>query len=548
MASVSPSDATSASSPRRIGRYSRTAWPVRVTRICYIGLGLIAAIYGFSFGVFGENQIVGFLTPLVLLLGVLLWVMPKLRYPPVRLLCWLFPVFVYALLIWPDYLAMVISNLPWITAIRLVGVPMVIVLLLCSFGSARFRAWMSDVFDGDRLIVRLSIIFLVMAGLSVFLSADMPYSLSKFLIVSWSWFGVFIISCYYFSQRGNVERFARMMMYLTLYSILVGLYEARFNQLPWAQHIPSFLEVQDGNVKALLAGTTRAASGIYRVQSRFSTSIGLGEFFGMALPFIMHLIFSVRRLWVKSVITMIIPVALYICIQTDSRLSFISFVSSVMLYILFQSYITWRRRKTNLFAPAVMMIYPMGIALFVVLAFTWRRVGVLVFGTGAQQFSTEARKMQWRQGWPKIFDNPVGHGIGTSPDVLNFHTLQGRQTIDSYYLGVLLEIGVLGFIVFYGMFVVAIYQAARAAVKTNDKETLFLGAAAVALVNFMVSKSIYSQLENNPLAFILLGLVVALLRRYKAERGLLPPLPDDDGLARPKTAHIKTHGAMPLPA
>ncbi|MEO6091527.1 MAG: O-antigen ligase family protein [Novosphingobium sp.] len=512
-------------------------------------LGALAAVYGFSFGVYGEFEPVGFMVPLVVLLGLLLWVMPITKYPPVRLLRWFFPGFVYALLCWPDYLAVELPNLPWITAVRLLGVPMVIVLLLCSFTSPRFRTWMSDVFDGDRLILRLAITFIVICGLSVLLSRDMAYSMSKFVIAAWSYFGVFAVACYYFSKRGNPQRFARMLVYITLFSIVVGLYEARFSQLPWAQHIPSFLEIQDENIKELLAGTARAATGIYRVQSKFSTSIGLGEFFGLALPFIMHLVFSARRLWVKWLIFIIIPVAFYISIRTDSRLSFITFVSSVMLYILFRAYITWRREKSNLFAPAVMLIYPLMIAVFVVLAFTWRRVGVLVFGTGAQQFSTEARKMQWARGWPKIFKNPFGYGIGTSNDVLDFHTPgTGRQTIDSYYLGVLLEFGFIGFIVFYGMFIVAAYQAGRASIRTNDDETLFLGAAAIALVNFLVTKSIYSQLENNSLGFILLGLVVALLRRYKAERGVLPALPEDDGLTRPKTFQVKHYGGMPQPA
>jgi hypothetical protein len=521
--------------------------PVRVSRMGYVALGIGAAIYGFAFGIFGEYQIVGFLTPLAVLLGVLLWVMPELKHPPVRLLCSMFTVFIYVLLCWPDYLASALPGIPWITGLRVIGVPMVLVLLLCSFGSPAFRARMSDIFDGERLIVRFAIAFMVIAGLSIFLSWDMTYSFQKYILACWSWFGAFMVACYFFSKPGNPTRFAYMMLYIAIFSILIGLYETRYRHLPWAGHIPSFLAIQDDNIKALLAGTARAATGTYRVQSKFSTSIGLGEFFGMALPFILYLLFTVRQLWAKVLIFITIPAALHVCIQTDSRLAFVSFVSSVMLYILFQAYLTWRNHKSNLFAPAVMLIYPMFMALFAVLAWTWPRLGNMIFGTGAQQYSTMARQAQWAMGWPKVFASPFGYGMGRSPNTLNYHAAgSGMQTIDSYFLGVLLEFGFIGFVVYYGMFLVGVYQGGQAAIRTKDKETLLLGAAAIGLVNYMISKSIYSQLENNPLAFVLLALIVVLLRRYKTETGELPALPDDPLLAaRPRARQVPNYPGVP---
>ena len=536
MASVFASNAGPAASFRPIGSYRRTALSRRTLRWSYIGLAVAAAIYGFAFALFGELNIVGFMIPIGLLGAVAMWTMPQLRYPPVRAMVALLPVFLYALLCWPDYLAFAPANLPWITAIRLAGIPMAILLLICAFGSPAFRARMSDIFNGDRLIVRLIIGFIIVAGLSIALSSDMGYSLSKYVIVAWSWYGVFVVSCYYFSKPGAPLRFTYMLLPIILLSVGIAIYETTYRHLPWAGHIPSFLEIDDPKIRKLLAGTQRAAGGTYRVQSKFSTSIGLGEFFGLTLPFVMHLMFTTRKIWAKALLFLLILVSLDVVLETDSRLAFVSFVLSLMLYILFHAFTTWRRRKTSLFAPAVMMIYPLGMVLFGVLALTWRRLEVLVFGGGAQQYSTIARQIQWGIGWPKILRNPFGYGLGLSPQTLNFHTPGTfQQTIDSYYLGVLLEIGVIGFLLYYGIFVVAMVQAGRAAIETEDKDIVFLGATTVALINYLVSKSIYSQLENNPLVFILLGMVVALLRRYKAQTGELPPLPeDDDAFLKPR--------------
>ena len=271
----------------------------------------------------------------------------------------------------------------------------------------------------------------------------------------------------------------------------------------------------------------------------------------MSLPFILHLFFVTRRFWFRVFVIAYVGVALYIVIQTDSRLAFISFVSSLLLYILFQTFLLWRDRPNNLFAPAIVFAFAMFIALFVVLSFTWRRVEVMVWGGGAQAFSTDSRKEQISQGVPMIIGNPFGHGIGQGGDTLGYY-LPGTEilTIDSYFLSVALEFGVLGFLIYYGMFAYAVGQAAGVALKTRDEEVLFLGAAAVAMLNFLLSKSVYSQTENHPLAFILLGMIVALLRRHKGNTGAMPPPPQEASLAEPKTYFAQdawTEPARPPP-
>ena len=530
-----PQTALATSSYKGFGNYVRAGWPWYVTGLCYLLLGLAAALYGFSFGIYGQRQIAPFFLPLAIASALAMWAMPALKYPPIRLMCRLVPAFLFALLCWPDYIALALEGLPWITAVRLTAIPMAFLLLVCALSSIPFRRQMSDILQGDRIIPRMLLIFMFIAAYSIFLSSDMANSIQKYFVAIYAWAVIFFASAYYFTKPGRVIKVSILLLFILIFSLVVGVWESRLRHLPWAGHIPSFLRIQDERIDALLAGSSRAASGKYRVQSRFSTSIGLGEFVGMSLPFILQLFFLVRSPWKKFCIFIWIPIALWVVLETDSRLAFICFLSSLMLYCLYQAFVVWRDKPTNLFAPAVMMAYPIGLAIFIIAAIFWRRLNAMIMGDGAAQFSTDARHQQIEAGMPIILRNPLGHGIGQASDTLGYFAFgSGMPTIDTYYLAVGLEFGVLGFIVYYFMFGWAVWRAGSVALKTRDKEIMFLGAAAVALFNFTLSKSVYAQTENHPFAFLLLGMVVALLRRYKAETGELPPPPSEEELIKPK--------------
>lgn len=55
----------------------------------------------------------------------------------------------------------------------------------------------------------------------------------------------------------------------------------------------------------------------------------------------------------------------------------------------------------------------------------------------------------------------------------------------------------------------------------------------------MISKMVYSQTENHALAFALLGMAVALLRRHKTELGQLPPIEPEEALFRPASSDFE---------
>jgi hypothetical protein len=76
---------------------------------------------------------------------------------------------------------------------------------------------------------------------------------------------------------------------------------------------------------------------------------------------------------------------------------------------------------------------------------------------------------------------------------------------------------VIGFIAYYGMFVVGIIKGGRALLDAREDapEHHYLAPLLISLSNFLVIKSIFSQDSNHPLVFMMLAMVLALIWRIR---------------------------------
>jgi O-Antigen ligase len=328
-----------------------------------------------------------------------------------------------------------------------------------------------------------------------------------------NWVAVFFISLWYFSKTDNVHRFIWILWGATLFWCAIGFWEWWYSRVPWADHIPSFLAVEDETVQKILNGSARAATGKYRVQGKYTTALGLAEFMALMTPFLLHYLLEAKHLLTRFAAAITLPVVFWIIIVTDSRLGAVGFLLSFMFYLLFWGVRRWLHDRDSLFGPAVTLAYPILFAVFIVATFVVRRLRAMVWGNGAQSASDEARRVQIEMGLGDIMSRPWGYGIGRGADALGYQNGAGILTIDNYYLSIGLELGVLGFFIYYGMFAVAIVRGGVRGIRDTDPTTLWVIPAVISLANFVVIKSVLSQQEAHPLVFAILGLVVALLAR-----------------------------------
>jgi hypothetical protein len=481
-------------------------------------LALVALGYGMAFGYMAPARMMPLIAPLALLCGLVIWALPPGDYAPTQVLEPIFMAFFAALILWPNYLAIALPSLPWLTLLRIIGVPLIAVLLVCISVSSVFRGRLWDVLTTDKIMLWLLIGVVLMQTITLPLSRDPGMSLNRWIIAQVNWTAIFVVACVVFMRPGFAEYWVRVLLAMLFLLCAYGVWEARITHVPWAAHIPAFIRVEDENVQGILNGASRAASGIYRVQGPQTTSLGFAEILGLAIPFAMHLSLDRYRLPERLYGIIFIPIAIWVIVLTDSRLGVVAALASVLFYLLIWALIRWRQNRASIFGPAIVLTFPLLFCAVVAATFLIGRLRHQVWGDGSQQASTDSRIDQWIMAIPKVGRNPVGHGMGQGADVLGFANQAGNITIDSYYISILLEIGVVGFILYYGLVLRSIWVATRTVVESRaDQEIRLLLPIAVSLINYFIVKSVLSQDANHPLIFMMLGAVVALTYRARIQ-------------------------------
>lgn len=494
---------------------------IAVLLVCAISLFCIP--FGFYFAVFAPYLINFFVAPVAILGALTIWALPESRTAPTSLLAPLTFAFVTALLLWPNYLAISLPGLPWITMIRLTTFPLTLTFLVCVSVSESFRFQLKQVISETPLVWKALIVFVITQIFSIPFSSNTTQSVQSFIVAQTSWTIIFFASAYVFLKPGRAYRLALLIWVVAILVGLVGLAESRNRGVLWANHIPGFLKVGDEVVQRILAGGVRSATGQYRIQATFSTALGLSEYCALALPFILHFLVSSTKTIVRLAALASVPFMLVVIIGTDSRLGILGFFLSLMLYILLWGAHQWTRDRSSFIGPATVMAYPVIFVLATISTFVVGRIRNRVWGTGQYAASNEGRMAQLEAGLPKIPTHPLGHGVGMGGEALGYSNKAGIQTIDNYVLALALEVGIVGLIAYITMLFSAIYYAVKYSfkIKKGDEELSLLTPIAVSLVNFASIKIFFSNDDNHPFVFMLMGMATALIFRLRrSEKGV----------------------------
>lgn len=487
------------------------SWTKRA--LAFSALMLFCFIYGFFFSVIAPFYFVFLVSPLIFVTFLVIWVLPDTIRAPVRTLEWLFYAMFISLAVWPNYLAIALPGLPWITMIRLTSFPLLLVLLACLSVSSDFRRQLTHTFRALPAIPILLGIFVVIQLLSIGLSKEMGGSIQKFIVAQTTWTASFVVAAYLFLRSGQIRRWSTIFWALAIFVSMLSIWEYRVGHVLWLGHIPSFLKVEDESVERILAGSMRSWTTRYRTQATFTTPLGLAEFIALSLPFVLHFTTSRFSQRIRAAAIVSIPVLLYGCYLTDAKLGMVGCLAGILMYGFAVAFQNWRRNRQSLVAATFTFSYPAGLCLvFAALMFVGR-FRALILGDGSHANSTDARYTQYAMGFDKILQWPFGYGIGMGGDALGFGLHLGMVTIDTYYLSIALEYGVIGFIVYYGMFAIAIFEGGRRSLllQSRNVDRSFLLPITVALMVFVVIKSVFSQQDNHPIVFMILGALAAII-------------------------------------
>jgi hypothetical protein len=485
----------------------------------WLAVALLAGGYGAAFALLFPGSLMLFFVPILLLgLGVI-WALPDSATAPTRLLTGLFFAFLLGAILWPDYLALSLPGLPWITLRRVIAAPLVLALLICASISSSFRKQVGQTLAAEPVVTRLFLAFVAIQFLSLPLSRELDASIDDLIVAQLYWTAMFLAGCYVFRRPGSVERWATFLCLTLVPLSALAIWEWSRSQVPWAGSIPSFLRVEDEQVQRILTGAARAATGKYRVQSVWTTSLGFAEFLALITPFLIHFVVGPFRFFTKLLALAALPLTFFLIVLTDARLGAAGFFLSFILYLGAWAGVRWKQSESSLFGPAITLAYPVLLAMFVAATLFIGRLQRMVWGGGEHQPSTNARNDQYAKGFDILAGNPIGHGVGRGGDTLAYTNLAGVQTIDTYYVLIALEYGVLGFIAYYGMLIWASVRSGATLLKSSklNKETTLLMPLCLSVLVFITLKAVFSEDDNHPLIFMMLAAMLALIARSKAE-------------------------------
>jgi O-Antigen ligase len=474
---------------------------------------LIGMIYGLLIAIFPLFLYLYLAVPVGILALLVIWALPENENIPVNAINWLFFAILATVCLWPNYIAIAIPGMPWITFMRLWSIPMTLLFVISLSMSPRFRRDVGEWFMTNPWILWMMLTFVALNFLTLPMSSHPFGAFNRVLINQFELTMVFFVACYCFRKAGRAMQWAQMLCCFAIFLALFSVVEYINGQVPWANHIPSFFKIQSDLVEAILVGGARSATGAYRVQSIFTTSLNFSEFLALSTPFILHFMVTAKRQSIRGALLLYLPFSFWVIFKTDSRLGVIGFFASIFVYTLVWGIRRWQRDSHGLIAPAIVIAYPVIISAFFALTLIWRRLEVMVWGGGPQQASNEARRLQWMGAMRELKEWPLGNGLGQAGELVGYYDAAGRLSLDSYFITILLDFGVFGAFAFFGMFLIAIMKAAKVGLETNDEEIELLIPLGIMLMVFLIIKGVLSQEDNHTLMFMALGATVALYHR-----------------------------------
>jgi hypothetical protein len=507
----------------------------KVSRFLFpIGLAFFCLVYGFFFGLTAPYLIVPFAAPCAILILLSIWALPDRPHAPVRIVEFLFSCVLVSLVLWPNYLALSLPGLPWITVNRLVSFPMAFLLMICVSTSQDFRTELGRGLTAVPGSWMLLVGFIVIQFVTIPFAKTISVAVQKSFLQQINWTFMYIIACWVFQKPGRAERYMGLFICLSIPIILITTLESRNQSLLWSGHVPAFLKIDDPTAIIAMSNNTRGATGLYRAKATFTGPLGLGEFLALMTPFSLYVATRPYKLIYRVVCAGLLPATFACFIMADSRLGIVGYGTSMLLYGLLWGLMTMMRERNSLIAAAVVYAYPavFGVTAFAVLFV--HRFHVMVFGGGAQAASNDARGNQLHMAIPKFLANPIGHGSGEGGDAMGY-AVGTFISIDNYYITIALQWGIVGLITFIGMHLLTITYGIKATLRPaalKSRELSVLIPLCISLSAFLVIKGVFSQEDGHPLTFAMLGAVAGLIVRVnramaeeEAQREVIAPPP-----------------------
>ena len=411
-------------------------------------------------------------------------------------------------MVWPPYLSLIrLPGDPWMSPQRLIIYILLVLALIMFSVSKKAKNTLYKNYSDNRGMFRALLLLIFASFISTIFAKHSDISSNEFIKALVFNYLVFFLAATLLSTKKHLRIIFSICIAFALILASMSFYEVTLSQTIWSHHIPSNLFANSEDVQRIL--TPKFRDGMFRVKVSSLTSLEYAELLSYVLPMCLYYLFENKGKTMKIVMAITILAIFYAIVVSRSRLGLVGAIVSISNY----SYLLTLRlkyiNKGSLLGPALLTLYPAGLATLGILITSSTTLSNMILGGGGQTSSTNARYEMWERGIPLIAKQPIlGYGLANGAGVLNYRTPSGFLSIDTYILQVFLDTGLIGGFAFIFLFALGIIKTSRIYINSSDDDEYGKMSAALAsiFITFLIIKIVLSQAYNHTLLFLLLGI------------------------------------------
>ncbi|MET3132123.1 hypothetical protein AAKU55_002393 [Oxalobacteraceae bacterium GrIS 1.11] len=480
-----------------------------------VGLALLGGLFacaltGLMVAVIPPGTLIRlFAFPMVMLLLVALWMMPKRREAPDGLLNIILLVLVSLINLWPPYIIFRFGGMPTVNPTKLAWLAFMVLasfsILSCQVPMARLVARCK----AHRILVS-AIAFLFAWRIISSATGIQPLAQIATLVSE-------IVSCYFIfflvlavlRDEKDVFRMLVVLVIVAIAQACLASYESVVKHTLFARFIT--LGADDSAVMLdSLRGIFR--DGHYRAQGTFEHSMVLAEFLAMIVPLAAAVFLTRREVLLRWAGLGFIPLAVAMIGASRSRSGMAVLLIAVLLVgvlrLIPRENTGGGQRSFSLVMIMAMLLAPLLLGVGYV---AMQEMTSLIAGrTQTEAGSTMARVLMMQRGMPLLAASPFfGYGNGMGAVKLGF--FDGvRYNIDNFFLGLALDAGIPGLVAFAVIFIGAIVLGLKVYRKRVDSAGTVAGFIVISLIMLLVTKTVLSITSGFTLAYILIAAMIVL--------------------------------------
>lgn len=492
-------------------------WPA--VQLTMAATGVILAMYVGALLALGGSQAFNYVAaPVGVIAGLALWLMPDVTNPRDPPFHKLFLAYLFLVSAWPNYVALALPGLPWITPARLVLIGLLLTVTLQLAQNAQLRRYVVDTMTHDKWVARAWLCYyavcLLVAAVGLTPATSLGIVANSLMLNS-----VHMVVAVWLFRRESAYWSVTLSITLALiFVLLVALLESWMQMPPWINHIPSFMRVDEDYLELYLSPQSRIGDGRYRVRSTFPLVLYFGFYLNLVMPLLLYYMSRMRgpKILLALALAVLIAFVVWFANARTAILSVAFSVAGFMALLMGRQLLSGRKTdglKSGLVLAGLAAALLMGAALVA----SSHRAKVFMFG-GAQHADSDAgRDLQWDNTWRYLRGNVIGAGAGNSGILVGVPQANGILAVDSGWINILVDNGPLSFVFYMTIWLRLIYLGIVTFLRARTPLENLAGVFAICILNYVVSSYVVSSGLVTYLCYIY-GPGILTLHRWQSQR------------------------------